>query len=464
MPDARAHPSKTVDLVSHVETALPFVAGGLFALFAVFSISHWLLMPPRQAAVMTTLAAFTSLLMGSIALISRGDHFSGSRSHWIALFIAVLALANSSLHLWITHEAQQTTNFMLLVVGIASFFVHPVFFLGGITITSFTWFVLSWGALQQPEWRHFGFAYFTSVVLAALIFFVRLRILETLESCKLEDQQTRMELRRNRDTLSRLNEELEKRVETRTAEVTSALAELREEVARRKEAEATLIESEKLAASGRLAAALAHEINNPLSAVSNAIFLLRSGKLSAQDSLQQLEIAETELTRVTQIIRHILGFYRESVAPARTSVNQLVEESLTLFGQSLRRVNIIANAEYANDDRIVTFPGEVRQVLANLVANAVDAMPGGGRLLVRTKRAENGMWIFVADTGGGIEPTSKPRIFQPFFSTKGERGTGLGLWVCRSIMSKHRGRILVKSTKGRGSVFCVFFPDQLQLP
>jgi PAS domain S-box-containing protein len=234
-------------------------------------------------------------------------------------------------------------------------------------------------------------------------------------------------------------------------------------------AEDALRRSEKLATAGRLAASIAHEINNPLAAVTNSLYLALLDESLKADTKGYLQTAEQELLRVAHITTQTLRFHRQSKSPARVDICDIVDSVLVLFGQRLANKNIQVNAQCERGSFATCLADEIRQVIANLVSNALDATPEGGTLRVRVKRARSwtqersqGVRIVVADTGHGIAPRVLGRIFEPFISTKGETGIGLGLWVSDGIVRKHGGAIRVRS-KARvhptGTVFTVFIPS-----
>src|SRR5437660_869563 len=226
--------------------------------------------------------------------------------------------------------------------------------------------------------------------------------------------------------------------------------------------ERRILEMEKFAATGRLAGTIAHEINNPMEAIKNAIYLLR-GKLDAP-SQPIYEVLKNETERVTRIVRQMLGLYRNTGQLGAFDLNSVIEDTLTLFGRPLTKVGVTV------DKRLGTLPGmkgsadQFRQLFSNLVVNARDSMPEGGKLIIKTKyiRAADGihgaLQITVADTGTGIPKELHRAMFEPFVTTKGEKGTGLGLWIVKGIVENHAGRIQVRSTVGNGTVFRLSFP------
>jgi PAS domain S-box-containing protein len=243
----------------------------------------------------------------------------------------------------------------------------------------------------------------------------------------------------------------------------------------RKRSEEILRKSEKLAVTGRLAASIAHEINNPLEAITNLLFLLRNYCRLEEPALNYVAMAEHEANRITEITQQTLRFYRQSTLPTRAKIAELLDTVLSLYQSRMNTLNIKLEQDYGSDSEVelFCFAGELRQVLANLVGNAIDASSGGGRLLVRARRSRNwndpaqtGVRLVVADTGTGMEPAVRERIFEAFFTTKEVTGTGLGLWVSHEIIVKHGGLAHVRSRtaaqgKPSGTVFQLFFPDEL---
>ncbi|MGA2990331.1 MAG: ATP-binding protein [Candidatus Korobacteraceae bacterium] len=237
------------------------------------------------------------------------------------------------------------------------------------------------------------------------------------------------------------------------------------DVTERKRAQEAMIAAEKIASAGRMAATIAHEINNPLEAVTNLIFLAASDAQISPTTREYLEMAQDELRRVSHTARQTLGFYRESAAPSPTQVDALVQEVLSLYNRRLAQQSIKLQARLRSRATIRAVGGEIRQVVSNLIANAADACGVGARITVGVadctlRDGAKGVRITVADSGSGIANSVRARIFEPFFTTKRAVGTGLGLWVTRSLVEKHGGSIRVRSTEGRGTVFCVFLPAQ----
>jgi signal transduction histidine kinase len=234
----------------------------------------------------------------------------------------------------------------------------------------------------------------------------------------------------------------------------------------RKDSEIALRKSERLALAGQLAAGIAHEINNPLEAVTNLLYLL-STRVTDDESRHYCAIAQRELTRVTEISGQTLRFYRRSTKPVETDVAELLESLLHLFHPKFGRRNLQIRTELRPTPKILAFPNELRQLFANLISNAIDATPPGGRIRIKAgsalhwgSQSQQGVSVVVADTGSGIPDRVKQRIFEPFVTTKGYAGTGLGLWVCDDIVKRHRGRLRLKTrTAGNsGTVFSVFLP------
>jgi PAS domain S-box-containing protein len=234
-----------------------------------------------------------------------------------------------------------------------------------------------------------------------------------------------------------------------------------------KQAQTAVLQAEKLAAAGRLAATIAHEINNPLEAVTNFIFLAKTSEGVPEEVCKQLEIADRELSRVAQIAQQTLGFYRDNSTRKWVSVSELLRDVITLYESRLRSKQI--QTEIATDEglKIYIKQGELRQVLANLMANAIDASSEGGKIWVRARSTKNwtnglepGLRITLADNGIGMAPEIQHRIFAPFFTTKPNVGTGIGLWVTKSLIEDQDGYMRFRSRQGQkpGTVMSFFLP------
>jgi PAS domain S-box-containing protein len=245
----------------------------------------------------------------------------------------------------------------------------------------------------------------------------------------------------------------------------------------RRRSEEALRNSEKLAVTGRLAASIAHEINNPLEAITNLLFLLRHYSPGIEGpALSYLEMLEYEVRRISEITQQTLRFYRQSTLPARAAMSEILDPVLRLYQSRVNSLDLHVERRYSPDLDLFCFAGEIRQVIANLVGNAIDACARqGGLLLLRARRSRawknpqrEGVRFVVADTGEGMAPAVRERIFEPFFTTKEATGTGLGLWVSQQIIQKHHGVVHVRSRaaaaghdsgRSSGTVFQFFIPD-----
>lgn len=233
--------------------------------------------------------------------------------------------------------------------------------------------------------------------------------------------------------------------------------------------ERALQSSEKLASMGRLAASVAHEIHNPLDALGNLLYLLEHQAMD-DSAKTYVRLAREELERITSISEQMLTFSREARQPVKVFLSDVMENVLSLFMPRIRRMNIVLVKQYSpKNGAVVAMPGEMRQVFSNLIGNAIDAMNGSGRLVIRIEdvhswsaQSESGVRVMVCDTGPGIPPEVRSNLMEPFVTSKGEKGTGLGLWVCRGIVEKYRGSLRFHSSSipgHSGTCFSVFLPS-----
>lgn len=247
-----------------------------------------------------------------------------------------------------------------------------------------------------------------------------------------------------------------------------AVLEIARDITAQLAAEDALRKTEKLAAMGRIAGIIAHEINNPLESITNAFYLLRNHPSLDEEARYFAQLGEEELMRVCHITRQTLGFYRESQHPVEVAIPDLLNEVLEFQNRRFALDRVVLEKRYLNSRPIRGFPVELRQVFFNLVGNAIQAMPNGGKLRIRlserwndrTRRPE--LCVTVSDTGSGIRPEHARHLFEPFFSTKSSKGTGLGLWISKGIIDKHEGAIQFRSlafSTGNVTVFRVILPS-----
>jgi PAS domain S-box-containing protein len=244
-----------------------------------------------------------------------------------------------------------------------------------------------------------------------------------------------------------------------------------QDVSEKRRQQQQLLVTEKLAATGRLAATIAHEINNPLESVLNLLYLSRISRSATREKINEyLLTAEQELTRVSQIARHTLGFYRDTSVPSEVDLARVLDDVLTIYNSRLSAANIQVVKQFQPVPPLHALRGELHQIFSNLVSNAIDAMRGGGRLLLSLTEDEHegrpGIRALVEDNGSGIAEKNLDRLFEPFFTTKVSVGTGLGLWVVKQFIQDHGGAITVESTTGvndHGTRFMIFLPLSSQV-
>ncbi len=250
-----------------------------------------------------------------------------------------------------------------------------------------------------------------------------------------------------------------------------ALLEARLQIREKERAAKALMQIEKLAAVGRLASSMAHGINNPLEAVTNLIYLSRL-KTADPEIKSWLAQADQELRRVAVVATQSLQFHKQSSRPMPITCTDLFSAALSAVEGRLQNASITVQRRKCAIDPIDCFEGDIRQVLGNVLTNSIDAMPCGGRLVLRSrqgtdwKTGRKGLVLTIADTGSGMTPDTKRRLFEAFFSTKGISGSGLGLWISAEIMHRHTGRISIRSSQRKGhagttvALFLPFPPSQ----
>jgi PAS domain S-box-containing protein len=246
-----------------------------------------------------------------------------------------------------------------------------------------------------------------------------------------------------------------------------SVLEIQRDISAQLQAEEALRQAERLAAMGRVAGIIAHEINNPLEAITNAFYLLRSHPSLDDEARYYASLADQELQRAAHITRQTLSFYRDSKQPIPVSVTELLDNVIELQQRPILASHIVLEKKYRSPGMVRGFPGELRQVFLNLISNAIQAMPEGGTLRLRVAEGTHpetqrrGVVISVSDTGNGIRREDAGHLFQPFFTTKSAKGTGLGLWISKGIVQKYEGTIAfrsVHSTRGACTCFRVFLP------
>ena len=428
---------------SFAESVRP-VGYGLSFLYLFFAVAHPYALGPQKATPLEIIAIASSVVSALIAFRVDASNLPDWKVMLISLVYVFLVLANSVTHLLITADPKQTTNFMLLIVAAGSFYVSRRKLFYAITLIVATWWI-SFGRLpSRADMLHYIFAMVTATVIAFLTVALRRRALVAAATSAWRQQQQLALVHAKDEELLKTNLQLEDRVRARTAE-------LEREIEIRRNIERAAFEAEKLAATGRMAATIAHEINNPLESVANLLYLIESNPQLSDETVTRARLAQQELGRVSHIAKQTLSFYRETGKPSKFDIFSALQEVADLYGPKARtrklKVELIAKDGGLT---IEGYLGEFRQVASNLLLNAIDATPPDGTIRIRTKLSsandEPGVRVTFADTGPGIQRQLRSKIFQPFFTTKDQRGTGLGLWVALGIVSRHGGNIQLLSS------------------
>ena len=235
------------------------------------------------------------------------------------------------------------------------------------------------------------------------------------------------------------------------------------DISGRKRIEESLLQSEKIAAAGRMASTIAHEVNNPLEAITNLLYLLRP-LITDTDGLEYLATAESEIARVSHIAKQTLGFYREHAAASLISVSELVKRAIMIYQPRCSANGITTERSFSSTEKVVLRQGEMMQVVSNLIANSMYAMPSGGTLSISVEDADTkqkGVIVTIQDTGVGIAAEDIPRVFDAFFTTRSTIGTGIGLFVAKQFVEGHGGRIELESKQGvkeHGTTVRIYLP------
>lgn len=237
------------------------------------------------------------------------------------------------------------------------------------------------------------------------------------------------------------------------------------DISDKKRVEQMLMQSEKLAATGRMAAAIAHEINNPLESLINLIYLARKNSAEGGKVHSLLVTAEEELERVAHIARQTLGYYKDTGSPTPVYLHDLIENVLTVYNSKIVAAGVSVDLEFNDLQQITVSKGEILQVLSNVIANSIDAMRQGGVLSISTRKilssSNDGIQVVIRDTGSGIAPEHLPHVFEPFFTTKGNLGTGIGLWVAKELIERRGGQVTMVSSSlpsNSGTTTTIFLP------
>jgi signal transduction histidine kinase len=458
-------------LNKNVKEALLPVSLGLAILYTAYTIGH-LFLKESYAFVMAGVAAASAAIYVGLALFLSKRELPPRMIQPTAFAIAMLVLLNSAVHLWLSADPQQTTNLVLLNIGVGLLFLSWTWFALVMACVWAVWLIIvSVHGSTEADWMHFGFALLGGTVLATMVHAVRIHNWATVERAREQERQRTLQLEEATKKIELINRNLEVSVRERTESLTRTVVALKHEILRREGAESALLMAERIASAGRIAATLAHEINNPLGALMNLMYLARLTESLPPQLRELLEMADSELRRLAHIAQQSLSFYRENHRPAIIDVSELIEGLRFIYGPKLTERDAKLRVEdCSRGSMIFSYEGELKQLFSNLILNSIDAIDRGGKIVVRVKAAKSfhgaaGVFCFIHDNGRGIPAEVRERMFEPFFSTKGERGTGLGLWVAHGIIQRQGGFIRVRSNVAHTwrTSFLVYMPAAVPL-
>ena len=420
-----------VALAGVVYDGLRPISLGLSFLFLIFAIAHSVLLPRSIAVPMAVTAFLSAVLFVVLAILIQRALVTARYAHQIVAGIAQVVLVNCFLHLYLTGEMHQTTNILLLIVGVACFCLSIPCFVFVLTTALVGWGLIVWSLPPSPEWLHFTFAMFSATVLALLVFYVRLRTYRRLEHLRVQERQQKIELENA---------------------LTAA-----KEVDRLKD---------------DLISTVSHELRTPLTSLLGFTELMLARDFSQPKQRDLLSIVHRESLRLTNLINNFLDFQaitsgRPRYHFAKAQLTPLLREIVSVFAQSDGKhtwqlsVPDSLPPVYIDTNRI-------QQVLANLFSNAVKFSPELGTITVGAEHQQSMIKVWVSDQGMGIPSYALPQLFTKFFrvdddATRAISGTGLGLALVKEIIEAHQGQVWVESTHGKGSTFFFTLPLITQL-
>ena len=470
-----------------VSESLRPISAGLSALYVIFAVSHRLVLPEAVAAGMVLMASGTAALLLGLYLVLDRWAIPSRWAHPIAAGMAGLVLLNSLVHLFLLSEPQQTTNLMLLAIGVGCFFLSTAWLVLGLAATFGGWALVAWGAAPSPSWLHFGFGLLSATVLSVLVHTVRVRTFRRLEGLRIQDEHRKRELeealqvqQQSEEALRQAHTELELRVQERTAALADANRALQAEIVERKRAESGLLKAKEAAeaanrAKSEFLATMSHELRTPLNAILGYTDLLLEeafGSLSEEQArpLRRTNRSAKELldliTAVLDVSRLEAG--RLPVEVQAVEVPALLEEIKAETQEVRERSGL--EFGWKTEEHLPplhTDSGKLKVVIKNLIGNAAKFTPEGS-ITVDAHSRNGGVEISVADTGVGIPPEALALIFEPFRQvnpspTSYSEGTGLGLYIVKRLLEALGGKIEVESEVGHGSTFRVWVPTGEQL-
>lgn len=424
--------------------------------YLAFAAKHALTLSEPAASIMGLTSGAAGLLMLGFRLVLQRWHLPAHWSHPILMLMGALLLGTNFLHLGLVHEPHQTVNLIVIVIGAGFVLLSTHWLALFIAALLSGWSLVVWNSPPSSAWSYYAFALFAATLFSVVVHIARLRTLRRLETLRLQEQQRAQQLEAALQELRLMDEQLRRHA----AELENTVAERTRRVL---ELERLQRESEKLAATGRMAARIAHEINNPLGTIKTAFKLLSPAVPREYRHHHYLAKIEKEIDRIAGIVRQMLDLHQPLLEEQRAvRADYLIGDVLELIKPQGTQRGIALQADLKQaQTRVRLQEHMLRQILYNIVLNAIEASPESGQVHVVAVVTNQCLEVRVSDQGPGIPSHIAEQIFEPFFTTKSRSltgGMGLGLSISKSLVEAMKGMLTFESENGKGTTCRIVIP------